>query len=214
MASFRCVLVLISFVFHNSKFLLKIWACIQPLHIASHSEAVRHLTLSCLLPRVEPPPLPSWGTGGAFEEVFEGLPPDLASVFLAVEGVIFLFYEKRRDVKTNNKWEVSQCISGSGARFLHLRFSQGIFLSRLCLRILIMIEPLHQSSLVRHLISLQLPAKSVQCKCQSWSLPKLLSLNCNIPFLFYFFSFLSWPFPKCLSLLQKADFLKQLQSNE
>lgn len=85
------------------------------------------------------------------------------------------------------------------------------------LRITIMIEPLHQSSLVQYLINLELPAKLLPFKCQS---PEALSI-CILhtfsilfsPFPLFFF-LLSLLFPKCLRLLKTADFLKYLLSNE
>lgn len=169
-----------------------------------------------MLPRVEPPPLPTWETAGAFEEVSEGPTPDLASHFLVVEGEIFLFDEKRWEVKTNNEWEFAQCISGPSAHFLHLRILQGTFLSRLRLRILITTEPLHQSSLVRHLINLELPAPPLRLQMSvlkpPWAL--IISMEHTFSVLFFptlFFSpFSSRLFPKCLSLLQKSRFSQAL----
>lgn len=59
----------------------------------------------------------------------------------------------------------------------------------------------------------RITGKLLQFQCQSWSLLRLFPFASNTPFLFFFLPFLSlfssflpWCFPKCLSLLRKANF--------
>lgn len=88
------------------------------------------------------------------------------------------------------------------------RFSRGIFLSlRFCLRIMIMIEPLHQSSLVQYLINLELPAKILKIKCQSRSLPWLFPFTFSIHFFLLSFLPLFFSFLFFLSVLAFFSFL-------
>lgn len=70
----------------------------------------------------------------------------------------------------NNKWEFSQCLFCGKLVCAFFRLEvppRNVPVSRLRLGILIMTEPLYQSSLIQYLINPALPAKLLQFKCQS-----------------------------------------------
>lgn len=159
MASAWCMLVIIWFIFHNCNVLLRMPACTQPLPSVSSRPRCDAAQSSTPCSADQP------GTGVPSGRPHGGHLQSQSHVSRWWRGCCFLVWAPLlQRVTMRSKGETENSLPAVSVELGWAFFRLGVLtgdppLSGLCLWVLIMIEPLPQSSLVWYLINLELPAK-------------------------------------------------------